>query len=455
MSNYASILTGQALTVYVNGKARVMHRDNKSFAKVLDAYKSKDMERVIKLMDIADTVNKFGNGRIVLEGGIVKYDGTPVHNAIAEKIVSMSEEEFDVNPMLNFLENLMQNPSHRAVKELYLFLEHAQLPITEDGHFLAYKRVRDDFFDIHSGTFDNSPGNVVKMERNQVNDNRDHTCSEGLHFCSIDYLPHFGSGPGNRVVIVKINPANVVSIPSDYNNTKGRCCEYLVLEEYTGPLNDNVFNKSVWLNTDTFDHSQERAEESFENEGGSSWDHDDEEEETVLDGGQLILRDEAGNPTATLDTNNFVRKPIKVAKKPAKPVYAHLIGELREDEDGVQYKITGTDRERGKGGSFTGKVLVHFDIISPHTKIAFSSGTAPYEEVAKHKVVEHIIHEGAHMKPDMPETVHGKASTTVTHVATHIPATELAQASLAEDKKKFDNQEQEDESSSFSEDSEY
>jgi len=32
-------------------------------------------------------------------------------------------------------------------------------------------------------------------------------------------------------VIVKIDPADVVSIPSDYNNQKGRCCKYMVIRE--------------------------------------------------------------------------------------------------------------------------------------------------------------------------------------------------------------------------------
>ena len=33
-------------------------------------------------------------------------------------------------------------------------------------------------------------------------------------------------------MIVKINPADVVAIPSDYNNTKGRTCRYEVVSEY-------------------------------------------------------------------------------------------------------------------------------------------------------------------------------------------------------------------------------
>jgi hypothetical protein len=66
------------------------------------------------------------------------------------------------------------------------------------------------------------------MERFDVDDNKDNTCSTGLHFCSQSYLSCFG---GERTVIVKINPADVVSIPSDYNDAKGRACRYEVIGE--------------------------------------------------------------------------------------------------------------------------------------------------------------------------------------------------------------------------------
>jgi hypothetical protein len=107
-------------------------------------------------------------------------------------------------------------------------LEKCNLPITPDGHFLAYKKVRENYKDVHSGTMDNSVGQVVEMERHEVNDNKDQTCSTGLHFCSQSYLTSFG---GERIVIVKINPRDVVSIPSDYNDAKGRACRYEVIGE--------------------------------------------------------------------------------------------------------------------------------------------------------------------------------------------------------------------------------
>ena len=161
-------------------------------------------------------------------------------------MIAMLEEGFDIEPMVNFMENLMRNPSKRSVDELYGFLEKNNLPITPDGCFLAYKKVRNDFKDIHSGTMDNSPGTVVEMERNKVDDDKDRTCSTGLHFCGMSYLNHFG-GSDSRTVIVKIDPSDVVSIPSDYNGAKGRACRYTVIGEL-GVNPEQAFDKPVQAN---------------------------------------------------------------------------------------------------------------------------------------------------------------------------------------------------------------
>ena len=157
----------------------------------------------------------------------------------------------------------MTNPSKRAVDELYGFLEKNSLPITPDGHFLAYKKVRQNYFDCHTGKMDNSVGKIVEMERNEVDDNKDQTCSTGLHFCSQEYLPHFGGGD-SRVVIVKINPRDVVSIPVDYNNAKGRACRYEVIGEVGANPDDKVeFDKPVQHNANSVKTSPKTGSSDF------------------------------------------------------------------------------------------------------------------------------------------------------------------------------------------------
>ncbi len=166
-------------------------------------------------------------------GGIVLYNGKPAHPTITARMLTQLEQGFDLKPMARFLEKLMQNPSYRVVEHLYGFLEYGKNAITEDGDFLAYKAIRADWRDIHSGTMDNSIGQVVSVPRNSVDEDPNRTCSYGLHVCSFEYLPNFAHADGH-VVVCKVSPADVVAIPSDYNNTKMRVCRYEVVGEYEG-----------------------------------------------------------------------------------------------------------------------------------------------------------------------------------------------------------------------------
>lgn len=222
-----------SLTVIIESEQFTLNREtHPNFDKVIDAIRSNDSERARQLIDITAAVANYANGFLEVKNGDVYWDGKPFHNSLTDRLMEMLKQEIPVEPLVEFLHNLKLNPSKRAVDELYGFLEKNTLPITPDGHFLAYKKVRDDYKDIYSGTMDNSVGKVVEMARNEVDEDKDRTCSSGLHFCSLAYLPHFGYGPGNRVVIVKINPRDVVSIPADYNNAKGRCCRYEVVGEH-------------------------------------------------------------------------------------------------------------------------------------------------------------------------------------------------------------------------------
>lgn len=248
--SYPYIIQGNNITVVIGNKPHTISKSHITYTKVVDAIKAGDWSKVADLIEPKKVVLNYGKGNVSVQGEQLFWKGKPMNNGLATRMITMLQDEFPIEPLVNFMENLMSNPSKRAVTELYGFLEKNSLPITPDGYFLAYKKVRNDYLDIHSGTMDNSPGKVVEMERNEVDDDKDRTCSAGLHFCSQDYLPHFGNGYDSRVVIVKINPADVVSIPSDYNNAKGRACRYEVVGEIgnDGDQIDSAFNKPVQAN---------------------------------------------------------------------------------------------------------------------------------------------------------------------------------------------------------------
>jgi hypothetical protein len=249
MSN-AQLVTDDQITLVIDGKIITVPRSHISFHEIKNLLLNEEPTPWGLIKELSDASYKFkewGNGIIRVKDGVLTYHDRSIHNTIAHKIVQGIEEGQNVTPFANFLTNLMNNPSRTSVDELYLFIEKAKLPITEDGHFLAYKNVKENYTDRHTGTFDNRVGQVCSVPRNSVDDNRDNTCSNGLHFCALDYLRGFWGFSGHTM-IVKINPADVVSIPSDYDNAKGRTSRYEVVGEVgNGEAFDEDFsNDSVW-----------------------------------------------------------------------------------------------------------------------------------------------------------------------------------------------------------------
>lgn len=246
---YPFLIQGNNIVVVIGNKSHTISKTHITHAKVLDAIKAQDWDTVKDIIEPKKVVLNYGAGNVSIQGETLFWKGKQLHSTMALRMITMLQEGFPVEPMVNFMENLYKNPSKRSVDELYGFLEKNQLPITPDGHFLAYKKVRANYFDCHSGTMDNSVGKVVEMERNEVDDDKNRTCSSGLHFCGLSYLSHFG---GERIMIVKINPADVVSIPTDYNDAKGRACKYEVIGELNAEeAPEDAFTSTVQENGNT------------------------------------------------------------------------------------------------------------------------------------------------------------------------------------------------------------
>lgn len=234
------VVTDKAINLTIDGKMEVLHKTHANYDKVVELLKNDgDVEEIKALMNPAKKIKEFGEGYLKVKDGVIIYTGTGkdievlVDNSLISRIEAMMDEGFKVKPLILFFENLMQNPSSHSVQGLYSFLEKNELPITDDGHFLAYKKIRHDYMDIKTKTFDNHPGKTCEMLRNQVDDDKRNTCSRGLHFASFHYASkeYSSNDTDDRLVIVKINPRDVVAFPDDYNGAKGRCCKYEVLSE--------------------------------------------------------------------------------------------------------------------------------------------------------------------------------------------------------------------------------
>ena len=249
----------------LDGKDYSINAGNSSFSKALEAYNAKDWESFIYIVNPEIRLKSLYasyEGIEVKDGNLYVF-GDPIHSTIAKRVISFIEHGLDCVHLFKFILKLNMNPSKRAVDELYTFLEHRALPVTDNGNFLAYKAVRTDYTDKYTGKFLNTINSVLEMPRNKVDDNKENGCSYGFHAGSVDYAKDFMNADGH-LMIVEINPADVVSIPTDCQYQKLRTCKYKVVGEYEIDLNDPMY-------ASRYETDQDDDVDVWNDEGDSDW----------------------------------------------------------------------------------------------------------------------------------------------------------------------------------------
>lgn len=227
-----------SVTFVEEGRPILIMSDDSRFEKCLDLYKNEDYSGLKSFLCPDKALEQISDGDLIIniDEGEIQYKGTPVHNVVTGRIMEAIDGKLPYKHLLAFLKNTFGCDSFVVLNELYLFLEsNESMPIMEDGSFIAYRVVNSDYMSKHpnpDGTFTrNMIGDVIIEDRNKVNPDRNQTCAEGRHFCSYSYIPFYGWNETDRVMIVKVFPQDVIAIPSDYNNAKGRCCKYEVIGE--------------------------------------------------------------------------------------------------------------------------------------------------------------------------------------------------------------------------------
>jgi hypothetical protein len=227
------ILTEQSLTVVIDGKAETMSNEHPAWRQAKEALSSEDWERLQSLFNVETAVQDYldKEAGIEVKDGAVFFQGEAVHNHVVDRILDFMRQSLPYQPLVKFLAKLMDNPSRRATDELYSFLEHKNMPLTPEGNFLAYKGVNADFTDFYSGKFSNKVGEVLEMRRNGVCDDLNKGCSAGFHAGSYEYAKGYAQSGGN-LMVVEIDPSDVVSVPLCSDCQKLRTSKYKVVSHY-------------------------------------------------------------------------------------------------------------------------------------------------------------------------------------------------------------------------------
>lgn len=231
------------------------HADYEDILDLLQDSTADTTEQEASLRGILQTFVPIGqklrslSDRVTYNDGYVFYNHEPIDDQLANIIKSLVEEGDDIKlrSLINFLEKLYAGASETGRRNLFRWISDRHLTISSDGDFLAYKGVQvidGESRSIntgtsyvnnvrHSGTIPNPLNGIITMPPSEVVENEDIYCGPGLHAGTWEFASQWARG---RVLLVKINPADVISVPKDCEGQKIRVCRYVVMEATEQPL---------------------------------------------------------------------------------------------------------------------------------------------------------------------------------------------------------------------------
>lgn len=243
------------LTVFTTeGNIVTVDGEHPNFADAWEAVRKDDEQGFMAQADVITGIKQAFESvtsRVTVDGHNLYLDGEKIDGRLADTIIDFRRKGENYLPLVNFIERLGNNPSMRSRDQLYTWLAERNFTITPSGKFIAYKGVSKcgDKFQSHfsgrasvngveqNGQIVQGIGDVVTMPRPKVNDNADIGCSQGLHAGTWEYASTFGNG---YTLTVEIDPANVVSVPSDCSFQKLRVCEYRITGAAEIPYSERV-----------------------------------------------------------------------------------------------------------------------------------------------------------------------------------------------------------------------
>lgn len=249
-----------SVTVFFGRDILLATKDHPNFGRIVNALETGEdnVDTLHALFDVGVAIVKnfeHLSERVTVSHGKLYLDGDEMETALSQAILRFhAEGNDDFKPLVAFLEKLAQNPNPLSVEQLFRWLRDKRYAFAPDGDFIAYKGVRTGtkgvgYESVNSGTafvngavmkgsIPNKPDTIIEMPRSKVTFDPKQGCSTGLHAGNWRYAKEFSQG---AVLRVKINPRDVVSVPTDSNDEKLRVCRYKVLNIVTAEDTQSLY----------------------------------------------------------------------------------------------------------------------------------------------------------------------------------------------------------------------
>jgi len=347
MNKPAYIVTSNAITVIWEGQPYTVNTDNPNYTGLKNALLNAEYENIGRFLDIKKQIEDFSHGSIKVIAEKVYYGNYELKGFVIDKLLEfLRSGAKDAQPILNFIEKLMFNPSKNSVDQLYTFLSYKTLPLTETGNVIGYKGVDANYYSKHgnkntivitgtvneNGCILNKIGETIEVARNCVDDNKDNHCSNGLHVGSYDYAKDWAGNTGH-LLMVEFNPCDAVSVPTDCSFQKLRVSKYKIIGEVPferikkeAPLNEPYYNTDEEINVDDENDCDDDCGCNI-NEGYNYSDSTYLAIKNYVEG-----RIEAGLPP-TLKSIQFRLKGVHITCQEIKDICLDLGFTVQEDDD--------------------------------------------------------------------------------------------------------------------------
>lgn len=273
--------------IFSDGDTKSINSEHPNYSKILAEVTGNPDASEKEILEQLDLINSVGSRlrslseRVAVVGNTILFDGDPIQSEITGHIVRLiaEEDEHGWKALVNFLEKVQTNPEQHSRDSLFSWINGRNITITPEGDFIAYKGVQtgsNGYESINSGTatvngvvhkghIPNHEGAVIEMPRSTVEHDTAVGCSTGLHAGTWKYAHDFAR---SAVLVVRINPRDVVSVPTDCNAQKLRVSRYVVLN-----VIENEFSGTTYTSAQAEDEYWDDEDEYYEEE----YDYDEDD----------------------------------------------------------------------------------------------------------------------------------------------------------------------------------